>query len=157
MSGKRAAAADVPLTSCGRVTYPAGCSLPVSDCLTSDRGLWSKQTTASPPPFWHAALNSVVASVLLLLLQAKRLHLVTMWLGIAGLGLMAVLIAKRVKGAIMIGILFTTFISWIPGHQASYLGDSSPVPGEPWQRMQSSGSFADMNNIRLFEHDNQAG
>lgn len=63
-------------------------------------------------------------------LQGKRMHLATMWLGIAGLGLMALLMAKRVKGAIMIGILFTTFISWIPGHGASYLGAGSQVPGE---------------------------
>jgi hypothetical protein len=28
------------------------------------------------------------------------------------------------------GILFTTFISWIPGHTASFLGDNPQVPGE---------------------------
>ena len=37
---------------------------------------------------------------------------------------------RRVKGAIMAGILFTTFISWIPGHNASYLGEGSQVDGE---------------------------
>jgi xanthine/uracil/vitamin C permease (AzgA family) len=35
---------------------------------------------------------------------------------------MAVLMAKRVKGALMLGIVFTTAISWIPGHAASYVG-----------------------------------
>lgn len=52
-----------------------------------------------------------------------------MWLGVAGLGLMALLMAKRVQGALMIGIAFTTFISWIPNHAASYLGASSQIPG----------------------------
>jgi AGZA family xanthine/uracil permease-like MFS transporter len=27
------------------------------------------------------------------------------------------------------GILFTTFISWIPNHGASYLGEGSQIPG----------------------------
>eukprot|EP00878_Enallax_costatus_P028682 GHUV01031005.1.p1 GENE.GHUV01031005.1~~GHUV01031005.1.p1 ORF type:complete len:100 (-),score=15.55 GHUV01031005.1:527-826(-) len=62
-------------------------------------------------------------------LQGKRMHLATLWLGIAGITIMAMLMARKVKGAIMMGILFTTFISWIPGHQASYLGAGSQVPG----------------------------
>lgn len=28
------------------------------------------------------------------------------------------------------GILFTTFISWIPNHGASFLGANSQIPGE---------------------------
>jgi AGZA family xanthine/uracil permease-like MFS transporter len=67
--------------------------------------------------------------LLLLPLQGKRLHSPTLWLGAAGLGFMAVLMAKRVKGALMLGIVFTTAISWIPGHAASYLGAGSQVPG----------------------------
>lgn len=62
-------------------------------------------------------------------LQGKRLHSPTLWLGAAGLGFMAVLMAKRVKGALMLGIVATTAISWIPGHAASYLGAGSQVPG----------------------------
>ncbi|WIA33567.1 hypothetical protein OEZ86_006691 [Tetradesmus obliquus] len=61
--------------------------------------------------------------------QGKRLHSPTLWLGAAGLGFMAVLMAKRVKGALMLGIVATTAISWIPGHAASYLGAGSQVPG----------------------------
>jgi AGZA family xanthine/uracil permease-like MFS transporter len=61
--------------------------------------------------------------------KGMRMHLATMWLGIAGITIMAMLMARKVKGAIMFGILFTTFISWIPGHQASYLGEGSQVPG----------------------------
>ncbi|KAL4442024.1 hypothetical protein ABPG77_011285 [Micractinium sp. CCAP 211/92] len=47
----------------------------------------------------------------------------TMWLGIAGGMLMTVLMAKNGKGAIMVGILFVTFISWIPndGNGARYI------------------------------------
>lgn len=61
--------------------------------------------------------------------QGKRMHLATMWLGISGLAIMVLLMARKVKGAIMVGILFTTFLSWIPGHQATYLGEESQVPG----------------------------
>jgi hypothetical protein len=32
------------------------------------------------------------------------------------------------------GILFTTFMSWIPGHTASFLGDNPQVPGEGLQQ-----------------------
>lgn len=38
---------------------------------------------------------------------------------------MAFLMTKKVKGAIMIGIMFVTIIAWIPGHDASYLGSHS--------------------------------
>jgi AGZA family xanthine/uracil permease-like MFS transporter len=65
--------------------------------------------------------------LLLCCVQGKRLHLATLWLGVVGLLVMVMLMARRSKGAIMFGILFTTFISWIPGHQASYLGANSPV------------------------------
>ncbi len=33
------------------------------------------------------------------------------------------------KASILVGILFCTFIAWIPGHDASYFGEDSPVPG----------------------------
>ncbi|KAG7667637.1 hypothetical protein Ndes2526A_g01967 [Nannochloris sp. 'desiccata'] len=55
----------------------------------------------------------------------------TMWLGIMAGILMAVLMAKNVKGAMIIGILFATIISWIPtsGNMAAYIGDYTSVPG----------------------------
>jgi hypothetical protein len=53
----------------------------------------------------------------------------TMWLGIGGGVLMALLAARGVKGALFIGIAFVTVISWIPGHGASYLGAGSSIPG----------------------------
>lgn len=54
------------------------------------------------------------------------------WLGIAGGMLMAVLLAKNVKGALMVGIVFVTVISWIPtsGNHAAYLGSSAGAAGE---------------------------
>jgi AGZA family xanthine/uracil permease-like MFS transporter len=52
-----------------------------------------------------------------------------MWLGIAGLAVMVILMARGVRAAIIIGITFSTIIAWIPGHGASYLGDTSNIPG----------------------------
>lgn len=67
---------------------------------------------------------------MLFVLQTKRLHLASLWLGVAGLALMVLLMGRRVKGSILIGILFVTFISWIPHHKATYFGEESQVPGE---------------------------
>lgn len=53
----------------------------------------------------------------------------SMWLGISGGVITAVLLARHVKGALFIGIAFVTVISWIPGHAASYLGEGSVIPG----------------------------
>ncbi|GAB4814177.1 hypothetical protein N2152v2_001223 [Parachlorella kessleri] len=53
----------------------------------------------------------------------------TMWLGISGGILMALLLFAGVKGALVIGILFVTVISWIPNHSASYLGSASAIEG----------------------------
>jgi len=52
-----------------------------------------------------------------------------MWLGVAGFIVIVVLMARHVNGAIMLGILFCTLISWIPGHGASYLGKGADIPG----------------------------
>ena len=59
-----------------------------------------------------------------------------MWLGISAGMLMTLLLAKNVKGAMIIGILFATFVSWIPtsSNMAAYIGDYSPLPGAQ-QRM----------------------
>lgn len=54
----------------------------------------------------------------------------TMWLGLAGGALMSVLLFAGVKGSLVIGIVFVTVISWIPGHSASYLGAQSAIQGE---------------------------
>jgi AGZA family xanthine/uracil permease-like MFS transporter len=59
------------------------------------------------------------------------MHSASLWLGISGLALMVLLMGRRVKGSIMIGILFVTFISWIPYHKATYFGEASQVKGGP--------------------------
>lgn len=51
------------------------------------------------------------------------------WLGVMGGMAMVVLIAKGVRGAVVVGIAFITFISWIPNHGATYIGASSQLPG----------------------------
>lgn len=53
----------------------------------------------------------------------------TMWLGISGGVITAILLTRRVRGALFIGIAYVTIISWIPGHAASYLGAGSSIPG----------------------------
>ena len=35
------------------------------------------------------------------------------------------------QGSVIVGILFVTFIAWIPGHAASWLGTKSQLIGEP--------------------------
>eukprot|EP00889_Picochlorum_renovo_P001255 jgi/Picre1/28285/NNA_003691.t1 len=60
---------------------------------------------------------------------SNEMRSATMWLGIAGGVIMALLTAWRVKGALFIGVAFVTIISWIPGHAASYLGAGSSIPG----------------------------
>jgi hypothetical protein len=61
--------------------------------------------------------------------KGKRLHSANFWMGVAGFAIMTILMARRVKGAIMLGIVFVTTISWIPGHGGSYLGPTSEIPG----------------------------
>ena len=58
-----------------------------------------------------------------------KLHGGTMWLGLAGFFLMVVLMSRGFRGAIIVGVLFSTIIAWIPGHSASYLGNTSNLPG----------------------------
>lgn len=58
-----------------------------------------------------------------------RMQSASMWLGVAGFLLVAVLMQRRVKGAIMVGIVFVTVIAWIPGHGASYFGAGSGIRG----------------------------
>ena len=36
---------------------------------------------------------------------------------------------QGVRASILIGILFVTFISWIPNHEATYFRDKSSIPG----------------------------
>ena len=56
----------------------------------------------------------------------------TLWLGIAGLLVIAVMMSRSFRGSVFIGMLFVTIIAWIPGSSASYLGSGSPIPGASW-------------------------
>ncbi|KAG2438485.1 hypothetical protein HXX76_005038 [Chlamydomonas incerta] len=58
-----------------------------------------------------------------------KMRSASLWLGISGGILMVLLMARGFRGAIMVAILFVTFISWIPDQGASYLGASSQIPG----------------------------
>jgi xanthine/uracil/vitamin C permease (AzgA family) len=53
------------------------------------------------------------------------------WLGIAGGFLMVILMMRNAKAAILFGILFVTFISWIPteGNKATYFKVYSQIEG----------------------------
>ncbi|KAL6756534.1 permease family-domain-containing protein [Haematococcus lacustris] len=61
--------------------------------------------------------------------SGKQVTSATTWLGIMTGGLMVSLMMKEVKAPILLGILFCTFISWIPNHAATFFGDSSMHPG----------------------------
>lgn len=61
---------------------------------------------------------------------SKRMQSPSLWLGISGGMLMVLLMAKGFRGAIIMAVLFVTFVSWIPGHGASYLGEASQIPCE---------------------------
>ncbi|CEM35768.1 unnamed protein product [Vitrella brassicaformis CCMP3155] len=58
----------------------------------------------------------------------------TMWFGIIALLLMAFLLMKKFKGAVITGIALVTFISWIPGTAVSYFEESvSPGAEERYE------------------------
>ncbi|CAL8467446.1 g6984 [Coccomyxa elongata] len=59
----------------------------------------------------------------------NKMHSAPMWLGLGGLAIMTILMARNVRAAIIIGISITTIIAWLPGHGASYLGSTSNIPG----------------------------
>eukprot|EP00197_Chlamydomonas_leiostraca_P014441 CAMPEP_0202858862 /NCGR_PEP_ID=MMETSP1391-20130828/1213_1 /ASSEMBLY_ACC=CAM_ASM_000867 /TAXON_ID=1034604 /ORGANISM="Chlamydomonas leiostraca, Strain SAG 11-49" /LENGTH=583 /DNA_ID=CAMNT_0049537827 /DNA_START=90 /DNA_END=1841 /DNA_ORIENTATION=+ len=59
----------------------------------------------------------------------KRMQSATTWLGICGGFMMVLLMGRDFRGAILIGIVFVTVVSWIPGHEATYLGTTSQIPG----------------------------
>uniref|UniRef100_A0A7R9VWM6 Uncharacterized protein n=1 Tax=Chlamydomonas euryale TaxID=1486919 RepID=A0A7R9VWM6_9CHLO len=64
-------------------------------------------------------------------LSGSKLRSATMWLGIMGGMLMVLLMIRKFNAAILTGILFITFISWIPtdSNAATYFTSHSEVPG----------------------------
>jgi hypothetical protein len=63
---------------------------------------------------WYAGLFATLAHMHA---AGRQMRSATTWLGIAGGFLMVLLMGRNFKGAISIGILFVTFISWIPNHE----------------------------------------
>jgi AGZA family xanthine/uracil permease-like MFS transporter len=59
----------------------------------------------------------------------NRMESATLWLGLSGFVLIALCMRQRVRGAMLVGILWVTFISWIPDHAASFLGADAPIAG----------------------------
>ncbi|KAG1679264.1 hypothetical protein FOA52_009294 [Chlamydomonas sp. UWO 241] len=61
----------------------------------------------------------------------SKMRSATMWLGIMGGALMVLLMVRKINAAILVGILFVTFISWIPteSNAASYFSDNSEIGG----------------------------
>ncbi|EIE24456.1 hypothetical protein COCSUDRAFT_14437, partial [Coccomyxa subellipsoidea C-169] len=59
----------------------------------------------------------------------NKMHSAPMWLGLGGLAIMTILMARNVKAAIIVGISVTTIIAWLPGQGSSYLGHTSNIPG----------------------------
>ena len=54
----------------------------------------------------------------------------TTWLGLMALMFISVLLLRGVKGAIIIGVMIATFISWIPDTRVSYWDDNvEPLGG----------------------------
>jgi AGZA family xanthine/uracil permease-like MFS transporter len=53
-----------------------------------------------------------------------KMRSATTWMGIMGGMLMVLLMGRGFRGSIMYAILFVTFVSWIPGHDASFFDDS---------------------------------
>ncbi|GAX75518.1 hypothetical protein CEUSTIGMA_g2961.t1 [Chlamydomonas eustigma] len=60
--------------------------------------------------------------------MGKQLQSPTMWLGIFGGALMVIWMVRGLQASILVGILFITFISWIPNQGATYF-QGSPIPG----------------------------
>jgi len=54
---------------------------------------------------------------------STKMTAATTWLGIVTLLMMAILMTRKFNGAIIVGVLFATFLSWIPNTQVSYFSD----------------------------------
>lgn len=59
-----------------------------------------------------------------------RMTSATTWIGICGVLIIGILMAKKVKSAIIIGVLSVTFLSWIPDTDVSYFEEEVMPGGE---------------------------
>lgn len=57
------------------------------------------------------------------------------------------------QGSIIIGLLFVTFVAWIPNHAASYLGSESDIAGKaPLAWLQTASLHADATFLQSEHH-----
>eukprot|EP00891_Asterochloris_glomerata_P006365 jgi/Astpho2/6365/e_gw1.00091.6.1_t len=99
---------------------PAGSQVPTYTISASDMSsICAIEDGVAVPNYLSSAITTPSTSMAC---NTDKMEAGSLWLGLAGLAIIAVLMQRNVKGAIMVGILFVTIISWIPGHAASYLG-----------------------------------
>ena len=56
--------------------------------------------------------------------DGTRLEGATTWLGIVGFLIMVICLINKVKGGVIIGILFVSFVSWFRGTEVTYFPDN---------------------------------
>ncbi|KXZ42897.1 hypothetical protein GPECTOR_112g267 [Gonium pectorale] len=117
----------------GLVSFDPATLVTLGGCKLEDRAyMYTVKDTSSVCRIDDAGrlvANLGPASVNYRCYNQMKMRSASMWLGILGGLLMVLLMARGFRAAIMIATLFVTFVSWIPGHEASYLGASSQIAG----------------------------
>lgn len=118
------------------MTYDPATLVTIGGCPPSQRAhsyspypptfTWDNVCNGTQNDWPPSALGSASANYTCM---GAQLRSACMWLGILGGGLMVLLMMRGTKASILIGILFVTFISWIPNHKASFLDAGSDIPG----------------------------
>ena len=113
--------ADVPTLRHSSLHATQASSRPCTACLAA------RPATACmcADPRWAGQASSVF------LCDGHVMESASVWLGIAGLLVIAVLMSRSFRGSVFIGMLFVTVVAWIPGTSASYLGSGSQIAGKP--------------------------
>lgn len=118
------------LRNMGVVVFDANTLVTLGGCSEDHHSIvYSSKTLISAASIAIATESLDEASPAVYACDGGEMQSPTMWLGISGGFIMALLTAWSVKGALFIGIAYITIISWIPGHSASYLGADSSIPG----------------------------
>ncbi|PRW05836.1 Adenine guanine permease AZG1 [Chlorella sorokiniana] len=118
------------LRNLGLITFDSATLVTLGGCPVSHRNyLYAFPERLTPDTFPTYDVADLPAPATVYGCMDETMRSPAMWLGIAGGFLMCILLYTGIKGSLIIGIAFVTIISWIPGHGASYLGSSSPIPG----------------------------
>jgi len=121
----------------GVVTFETATLVTLGGCPVSDRAPMYTLTADAASQVCNATAAAAAGATIPNLGNASsntqclrnRMESATVWLGISGFLVIVMCMRQRVRGAFLVGILWATFISWIPGHAASYFGEDSPIPG----------------------------